>query len=219
MKNFVLTTVTVFLFLISCNNNTIGKYKKEPLPEGFFYNIIEDNSNNALEKNQLTVEINQKITEGQIATLAEELFNSKPKQRRFFIFIQLQKTSGAWAISHFDPELEIQILGSTSQQEENAKANVVEENNYEIVGKWREERYTSSNYIIFKKDSKIFIRTIYINGQTSDEELKEKKNNYGIRFDYKGGGKNGEYFILNNDGNLEFYNSENKNFTIAMKMK
>lgn len=217
MKNLILTAVTTILLLTSCDSGTIGKYKKETLPDNFSYNIIEDKSNEALEKNQLTVEINQKITEGQIATLAEKLFDSKPKQRRFYIFIQLQNVSGAWAISHFDPELDIQILGSTSQQDDNANAKVEEKIDGEVVGKWREEQYTSSNYIIFKKDSKIFIRTIFKNGQTSDEELTEKKVNTGTRFDYKEGGYNGEYFILNNDGGLEFYNSENKNFTTATK--
>ena len=218
MKKITSILFTIFL-LVSCGENTkIGKYTKEALPENFYYEIVKDESDAVLEKNQLTVEINQKITEGQIATLAEKLFNSKPKQRRFYIFIQLQNRSGTWAISHFDPELDIQIIGSTSQQDDNANAKADEKIDGEVVGKWREEQYTSSNYIIFKKDNKVFIRTIFENGQTSDEELKEKKVNTGIRFDYKEGGYNGEYFILNNDGGLEFYNSENKNFTTATKM-
>ena len=73
-----------FILLISCGENAkIGKYTKEPLPENFSYEIINDESNSALEKNQLEIELSQKLTEGQIATLAEELFNSKDKQRRF----------------------------------------------------------------------------------------------------------------------------------------
>lgn len=221
MKNLILVITTSILLLVSCNSGTIGKYKKEPLPENFSYNIIEDNSNSALEKNQLTIEINQKLSEGQIATLAEELFNSKEKQRRFYIFYLLpgmKNGSGAWAFSHFDPELEIQILGSTSHQDNIVNVKADEKIDGEVIGKWREEQYTSSNYIIFKKDSKIFIRTIYKNGQTSDEELKEKKVNNGTRYDYKEDGYNGEYFIINKNGELEFYNSENKNFTNGNKL-
>lgn len=220
MKNLIFTTVTTVLLLSSCESETIGKYKKEAFPDGFEYNIIEDASNEFLEKNELTVEINQKITEGQIATLAEELFNSKPEQRRFYIFILLpgmKNGSGAWATSHFDPELQIQILGSTSEQDKNANAKANEKIDGEIIGKWREELYTSANYIIFKKDNKIYLRTIYKDGQTVDEELKEK--NKGTRFDYKNGGYNGEYFVLNDKGELEFYNTENKNFTTATKIK
>lgn len=220
MKNLILTVFTVFFLLVSCDSGTIGKYKKEPLPDNFSYNIIEDNSNIALEKNQLTLEINQKLTEGQIATLAEKLFNSKEKQRRFYIFYQLsgmKNGSGAWAISHFDPELDIQILGSTSEQDENASKISEQEIDGEIIGKWREEQYTSSNYIIYKKDNKTFLKTIFKNGQTSEEELSEQKVQNGLKYVYKEGGYSGEYFVLNSSGDLEFYNNENKNFTTALK--
>jgi hypothetical protein len=220
MKNLILTLVTSILLFASCDNGKIGKYKKEPLPSNFSYKIIEDKSNDKLEKNQLTIELNQKLTEGQIATIAEELLNSRKKQRRFYIFYQLSgmnSDSGTWATSHFDTELDIQILGSTSQQEENANIISNEQIDGNIIGKWREEKYTSSNYIIYKKDDKIFIKTIFKNGQTSDIELTEKKTKEGVRYNYKEGGYNGEYFVLNINGELEFYNSENKNFTTAIK--
>lgn len=220
MKNLILTTVATILLLTSCDSGTIGKYKKEPLPDDFSYNIIEDNSNEGLEKNQLTVEINKKITEGQIATLADKFFSSKTKQRRFYIFYLLpgmKDGAGAWATSNFDPELEIQILGSTSQ--EDVKANKLADApiDGEVIGKWHEEQYSSSNYVIYKKDNKLFLKIIFKSGQTTDEELNEKKVSNGTRYDYKGGGFNGEYFIVNSNGGLEFYNSENKNFTTANK--
>lgn len=220
MKNLILTGVTSVILLASCDSGTIGKYKKEPLPDDFTYNILEDRSNEALEKNELTVEINKKITVEQIATLADKFFSSKPKQRRFYIFYLLpgmKAGSGAWATSHFDPELEIEIIGSTSQQDDNSDKLADAVIDGEVIGKWHEEQYTSSNYVIYKKDNKIFIKTIYKSGQVSDEELKEKKVGNGTRYDYKEGGFNGEYFIINSDGGLEFYNSENKNFTTASK--
>jgi hypothetical protein len=220
MKNLILTVLGIVLLLTSCDNGKIGKYKKEPLPSNFSYNILEDKSNLKLEKNQLTIEISQKLTEGQIATLAEELFNSKEKQRRFYIFYQLSRdtnASGAWATSHFDPELEIQIIGSSTQQDETVNKVASEQIDGDIIGKWKEEQYTSSINIIYKKDNKTFIKTIYKDGQNSEVELTEKKVEKGIRYNYKKGGYNGEYYILNTNGDLEFYNNENKNFTTATK--
>ncbi len=125
--------------------------------------------------------------------------------------------SGAWATSHFDPELKIDIIGATPKEEAaaNATADKVEG---EIVGKWHEEQYTSANYVIFRKDNKTFVRTIFKNGQTSDEELKCKKGSNGIRYDYKEGEMYGEYFILKNSGELQFYNKANKRFTTATKL-
>lgn len=207
-----------FTLLISCGENTkIGKYTKEALPESFSYEIIKDESNTAIEKNQLEVEISEKLTEGQIATLAEELYNSKDQQRRFYIFYKLkgvENSVAAWATSHFDPELKIDITGSTTAEDLN-KDKLSEKIDGEVIGKWDENKYTFSNLIIYKKDNKTFIKTVFKNGQTSDEELKESKTEKGIRYDYKNGGYNGEYFILNNQNGLELYNSENKNFTTA----
>ncbi len=217
MKKLACLLLT-FTLLISCGENTkIGKYTKEPLPENFSYGIIKDESDAVLEKNHLEVEISGKLTEGQIATLAEELYNSKDQQRRFYIFYKLkgvENSVAAWATSHFDPELEIDIIGSTTAEDIN-KDKLSEKIDGEVIGKWDENKYTFSNLIIYKKDNKIFIRTIFKDGQTSNVELNEKKTDKGIRYDYKDGGYNGEYFILNNENGLELYNSENKNFTTA----
>lgn len=219
MKNLILKAVTFLLLLNSCGNETIGYYKKEPLPKDLSYNITEDKSNDALEKNQLTVQISKKITIGQIATLAEKFYSSKPKQRRFYIFYLLpgmKDGSGAWATSHFDPELNIQILGSTTEQD-NTATELINDVDGDIIGEWHEEQFTSSNYIILKKDNKTFIKILFKNGQSLEEELKEKKVRTGTRYDYKDDGFNGEYFVLNSDGELEFYNSKNKKFTTAGK--
>lgn len=87
-----------------------------------------------------------------------------------------------------------------------------------IIGKWHEEQYTSADYVLFKKDSQTFIKTIFKDGQTSDEELKSRKTSTGTRYDYKTGDNNGEYFVVNNSGELEFYNKEKKKFTTATKI-
>jgi hypothetical protein len=82
-----------FLIFASCNeSSTIGKYKKEPLPSDFTYRITKDDSDDASDKNSLIVEISKKLTVEQIATLAEELYNSKSKKRRFYIFYDLANT-------------------------------------------------------------------------------------------------------------------------------
>lgn len=215
---FAITSLIAVIIIANWGDSSkIGKYTKEELPKDFSYNIVEDESNVALQKNQLEIELNQKLTEGQIATLAEQLFNSKEKQRRFYIFYILkgvENSVAAWATSHFDPELEIGITGSTKEEDVN-KDKLSEKIDGKVVGKWDENKYTFSNLIIYKKDNKTFIKTVYKNGQTSDEELKESKTEKGIRYDYKDGGYNGEYFILNNENGLELYNSENKNFTTA----
>lgn len=130
-KLAVLITLILFTVLIifivklifgNSSSSTSGKYTKEDLPSNFEYTVIKNESNLGVEKNQLQVEINQKLTEGQIATLAEELYNTKDKQRRFYIFYNLKDNENsivAWATSHFDPELEITINSSTNAEDNN----------------------------------------------------------------------------------------------------
>lgn len=208
MKNIVL--IFTALILVSCDNSMIGKYKKEQLPTDFNYSITEDKSNNALEKNQLTIEINKKITIGQIATLAEKLYKSKPEQRRFYIFYNLKgvDNNGAWATSHFDPELEIQILGSTEEQD-NKTANVTDING-DIIGKWRSESSLMGAVLVLFKDSngKINMKITFKDGSSMTNEISEEiKNSVKILND---GNSHGEYYIIEQNGNLGMYGSNGK---------
>jgi hypothetical protein len=129
--SFLACTI-LWLLLSSCDNNTIGKYTKEPLPDGFTYNVLRDTSNLALGKNETALEIPHKITEGQIATIAADLYKKKNRQERYYIFYLLpgmKLDAGAWASSHFDPELEIKILGFTSRKQERYYSESVEISN------------------------------------------------------------------------------------------
>lgn len=237
MKKITSILFTIFL-LVSCGENTkIGKYTKEALPENFYYEIAKDESDALLEKNQLTVEISEKLTEGQIATLAEELYYSKDNRRRFYIWYKLKDVdnSFAWATSHFDPELEIFINGSTTE-EDIKKDKLLEEidneipingstteeeklskkNDSEIIGKWDENKFSFTNLIIYKKDNKTFLKTIFKNGTILDDEIIENKTSGGIRYDYKDAeSNNNEYFILNSEGMLDIYDPIDGKYTTA----
>ncbi|AZB00312.1 hypothetical protein EG359_12085 [Chryseobacterium joostei] len=221
---FILLIFTALIFFLvklifeGSSSATIGNYTKEDLPENFEYRIIKDESNPNVEKNQYQVEINQKLTEGQLATLAEELYNSKDKQRRFYIFYNLKDNENsilAWATSHFDPELEVSINGSTNTEDNQMlfKAQKVEG---DIIGIFNEKDYTFSLYTIYEHNGKTFIRTTFKDGEFMDNEVEKINSKNGIRYNYKEDVSQGEYFVLNNDV-LEFYNNDNKKFTHAVR--
>jgi len=223
---FVLLIFTALIFFLvklifgGSSSATIGNYTKEDLPENFEYRIIKDESNPNIEKNQLQVEINQKLTEGQLATLAEELYNTKDKQRRFYIFYNLkdnENTFMAWATSHFDPELEITINGSTNTEDNQilTKAKKVPGN---IIGIFNETDRIYSIYTIYENNGKTFIRMTFKDGESMDNEVEKISTKNGVRYNYKEDISQGEYFILNNDV-LEFYNKENKMFTTGSKLQ
>lgn len=217
----IFISLIMFIFkLIFGGSNTIGKYKKEVLPDNFEYKILKDESDANIEKNQLEIEINQKLTEAQIATLAEEIYNSKDKQRRFYIFYKLKGINNspeAWAISHFDPDLEIEISGSTNMQD-NKMLEEAKKVTGVIIGIFEENKYTYALYTLYEKNNLTFIKKTLKEGGSYDNELIKVDTKKGIKYNYKDDSSQGEYFLLNNNI-LEFYNSENKLFTSGIKLQ
>jgi|GEM_PF-1095215 len=219
---FLLTALIIlFVKLIfgGSFDSITGKYTKEDLPSNFEYKIIKDESNPGVEKNQLQVEINQKLTEGQIATLAEELYLTKDKQRRFYIFYNLEDNENsvvAWATSHFDSELEIAINGS-SNTEDNKMLLEAKKVTGNIIGIFDERDYTFSLYTVYEDNGKTFVKTSFKNGQSMIEEMVKSNVKNGTKLVNKHGGSQGEYYILNNNI-LEFYNKEDKMFTKGVKL-
>lgn len=210
MKNLTFL-ISIILFASCADNSTIGKYTKEKLPDDFSYKVIKDESDPAFEKNQITIEINQKISNGQIATLADKLFSSKPKQRRFYMFYivsGMKVGSGAWATSHFDPEIEIMILGATEQEEEMLDNVTIESG--EIIGKWKEvDPVMSCTWIIFLEGDQYKIKAVYMDGSQSTEILSKSNYDNLIRFDYSDN-EFGEYLLIEKNGNLGIYDTDGK---------
>lgn len=202
----LITSIVIILIASSCN----------PIPPDVKYDIISIVRNDTLKKVNIEVQLNKKVDKYVLKSIANEIKSDSTlvnfnKIWIFYYLPDMKIGSGAWATTHFTPDLEINILGSTAKQDKKTieKAQGIEGN---IIGKWKEEQYTSSVYVIYQKDTQIFIRTIYPNSQISDESLIMNREGNITRYDYKEGGYNGEYFKIA-DGILEFYNSENKLFT------
>lgn len=219
------------LFLIlSCNNsskedaNSLSELSTlkngDSLPSDLTYKIIKESTNNALGKCNLDVELNRKISERELAILANELRKPRMSYDQLWIFYTFQNMnigSGAWATTHFTPELEVKILGSTVKEEKTAKTQTSKIDG-KVLGKWYEQQYTSASYILYEKDGKIFLKASYKDGTSNNDEMTRKKVSDGYRLDYKEY-QHGEYFIMVLNGELRFYNKDGKNFTSAQVTK
>ncbi len=186
------------------------------------YEIIteKDNVNPEIDLNKCNIEVrlNKKLTKEELKIIANNLRGTRKSYDKLWIFYYLPEMkvgSGAWATTHFTPDLEVEILGSTIAEEKSAieKINVIGN----VIGTWSEEQYTSTKVVIYKEKEKIYIKTIYKNGQESVEELIAKKIKSGMKYEEAEGNPNGEYYVLENDGNLGYYNKQNNRFTIAKK--
>lgn len=206
---FLFLIISTVSFLISCTS----------IPSDVKYTVINEVKNDTLNKVNVDIQLNKKVNEGILGLIAEKLkaelkLENYSKIWMFYYLPDMKVGAGAWATTHFTPKIEIKIIGATQVQTENSekKADEVDGN---IIGKWKEDQSTSAVYVIYEKSNQTTIRTIYPNGQKSDDKLKSSKENSSTRYDYEEGGYNGEYFKVNANNELEFYNKESKLFTKA----
>ncbi len=237
MNTKLLMLLTIFILLISCkldnknngesfsNENQETKIKEETLQDKIDNEkiiVLEENRNDSLRKVVVNLNLREKISENELKKIAKKIrkFEDKDKYDKVWIFYFLEGTkenSGAWATTHFSPELEVKILGATAKEEEQSKEKINSVKG-KIIGKWYEEQYTSSSIVIYKENGKIYAKTIFKNGQEMIENLEEKKVDIGTKYFDKENGQ-GEYFIVLKNGDLGFFNKENKQFTTGRIMK
>lgn len=116
--------------------------------------------------------------------------------------------AGAWATSHFNPNLEVRILGTTIEEEKTLKGKS-EKLPGEIIGQWLDEvPYVCAKYTLIKNNGKIIMRQKFKNGSSSEKEMVQKNQSGRLRFEEKGGNDFGEYYLIERNGNLGAYDSD-----------
>lgn len=217
-------TISFGLLLTSCGNSPQTEKAKteqaesskvdKSLPTDLSYKILNEVPNEALSKCNVDIELNHKISEQDLTILANKLRETRTKYNKLWIFYTLPNMkvgSGAWATTHFTPDIEVKILGATAD-EENSSNKSADKVDGKLIGTWHEEQITSASYSFYEKDKKFYIKTTFKNGQTMIEEVKRKKlNQYSERLTSPEN-TNGEYYQINQKGDLEFYNKEDKKF-------
>jgi hypothetical protein len=185
-----------FAFLVSCTS----------IPTDVKYTVISEVKNDSINKVNVDIQLNKKVTEEVLGLIGEKLkadlkLENYSKIWMFYYLPDMKVGSGAWATTHFTPGIEIKILGATQNQTDTSvkKADEVVGN---IIGKWKEDQYTNAVYVIYENNNQTIIRTLFANGQQSDDQLKSSKANTSTRYDYKSEGYNGEYFKVNANNEL-----------------
>lgn len=188
------------------------------LPEGVEYSIIKEDRNDNLSKTNIDIRLNKKVDEVTLKIIAEELKGERSEIQNLWIFYYLPDMtvgSGAWATSHYSPELKIQILGSTeSEDEQTSKTDNI---NGEVLGKWRSEKsLMGATLILYKNESgKLVMRVNWKTGNPSEEKIAKSTSNGLVRYD--DGNEHGEYYIIESNGNLGMYGKDGK-FDEAVKI-
>lgn len=156
---------------------------------------------------------NDKLLANELSDLAIELKDKLDRDyERIFITYYLPEDkvgSGAWAISHFNPDLKVSILGLTPADIENLVENYNQEKPEEkVIGKWIAGSYKNAYFIIlFEKNGKLYKAMRNADESVEDEMLLQDKS--GVkRYVKKGENEFGEYYIINENGELEIYDQD-----------
>ena len=201
--------ILAVLFLTAC----VGGSK---IPEDVKWEISKEEPNEALSKDNIEIKLNKKVDETILKEIALELRKDRKQYDGLWIFYQIpENTSGmAWATTHFTPELEVKIIGSTEKQDqESAKPDDIDG---EILGKWRSETSLMGAALILFKDTagKMKMRIVFKDGEKMDSEIIESYVDGKTK--YKDDNEHGEYYILESNGNLGMYGNDGK-FDEAIK--
>lgn len=155
-------------------------------------------------KRALDVRLDKKITKEILADVAVKIKNSDSnKYERTFITYYLpdmEVGAGAWATTHFNPDLEVRVFGLSVEEEKLLRNYPVDPANT-IIGSWLEESLKRRT-TIFSKDKKIFIQYVYTDGSNGIEELTKKTIDNNATYSEVGSAHPEEYYFIDKNGDL-----------------
>ena len=204
MKMVTLLAVIVGLFgIVACEN---GSTAPSSIPPDVSYTVIGTDIIPGI-KRSLDVRLNQKVSQDVLRAIALKLKSndSRPYDRTFIAYYLPGMTvnAGAWATTHFNPTLEVRILGLSVPDE---KALVTEPlaADREVTGSWLDEiTYAGSRITIYKEGGTLYIEWRFTDWGTLKEKLVEKPSSLGQRFDKKEGSSSGDHWVIDQEGNLQ----------------
>jgi hypothetical protein len=191
--------VIIALIITSCSDSN-------PLEE---YNcrILDSETMKTLKKT-VYIQIPEQLSEQQLIEIATYLKNENTQYERLFIFYllpEMQIGSGAWATTHYNKSLEINILGATKVEEESMKSEM--EANGEIIGKWYDKSpYMEHSIVIYRQDDVYKLKETYKDGSINDKVLEFSDFNGKSKFTYEN--EFGEYILIESDGRLGQYDKD-----------
>ncbi len=175
--------------------------------QGVNYTVIEK-TNLGQVKGSISIRLEKKVSKDSLRKLALKLREIQPrKYDRLFITYYLPNMKpgfGAWASTHFNPDLKVVILGLTIE-EESVLINESKTPLGEIIGEWIDESpYAGSKYALIKKNKKIIMVRKFADGSHSEIEMIQKNQSGRIRFERKKK-IHDDYFLIERDGSLGSY--------------
>jgi hypothetical protein len=205
----------------------VGDPPPTPKPSAFVprseassnYKVIEDSRTGNI-KRSVEIVLEEKLEEDDLRKIAEKIKRSDGRDyERTFIgyHIKQKSDSGYWATTHYNPNLQVLILGLTKAAESSLSKLEPSSSDKKVVGTWLDDSIIESKIAIYySKDGKLIFENIYSDGSTTIEMV-ESKDPRGKKLEAARGNSFGEYYIINASNQLEFW-GKNGNFYTAKSL-
>ncbi|WP_027358393.1 hypothetical protein [Desulforegula conservatrix] len=186
------------------------------LKEKTNYKIVKDEAFGNI-KRTVDVVLPERIDEQMLTSIAKEIHDKRANdfERTFICYsIAGEKALSAWATTHFNPDLKVEIIGATKQDHEKLLTKDKTDMPENLIGSWLSHNGSEHKVVAYKKNGKVFIRNIYPDGSSFEEQHKLTTYKGLKKFQTETDRSIGEYFLINAKGELEFW-SKNGNFYTA----
>ncbi len=161
-------------------------------------------------KRALEVRLSGKVSKERLEAIAMELKSSDGSSydRTFIGYYIPGMKSGerAWATTHFNPRLEVRILG-LSMEDESRLLKAPSDPSRAVIGVWIDEVF-GRKVTVFYKNGKLFMEDAFGDDSKSEKEIIETKSPFGRRFDATKKSKSGDHWVIDVDKNLQLKDDE-----------
>jgi hypothetical protein len=226
MRHFIWLIATLGLLTAGCEDRqqatsspgqSASPTDREPtrrtasIPADVSYSIIDSHTLPGV-KRSLNVRLNKKVSQETLQAIALELKSQDSRRYdRTFIFYYLPGMTpgaGAWATTHFNLDLEVRILGLTSEQE-HALVGEPTPSNREVIGRWLDEGpFLGGRITIFREHGKLYMELKFQDGTGLTKEVVENRSSLGRRFHWAEDSSSGDHWVIDGRGNLQVRDNE-----------
>ncbi|GJL94545.1 MAG: hypothetical protein DHS20C05_09500 [Hyphococcus sp.] len=206
--------MAVVFALTACDTKTnpdeykIPNDNEEALVSSDKYKILSDDSLGNI-KRSVDVLLKERITENELKAIAQKIHGDCTTYERTFIVYYLPGMkigAGAWATTHFDPNLKVQIFGFLPDEVEAVAMDSLESTS--VIGVWLDESVGAAKYILFLRDEKYFIDREFKDGsrkkfEVTPADISEDKSKFLVpNSNYN------EYYQILPNGNMGIFDDD-----------
>jgi hypothetical protein len=182
-----------------------------PIPGDVDYTIVSDESLRTV-KRTIEIRLNKRVSQSVLRSIAMTLHSSNPsKFERAFIGYHVDgvETGGTyWATTHFNPNLDIRILGLTDEEADSLSRSAKHDSR-NVIGNWIDDSPSlGKKTTIYRDGGKMFMDLAYKDGSIGTKVIRELQSPLGRRFQTLEDSIAGDHWIIDSDGNLQLHDDE-----------